>query len=129
MSFDSKDVELQRTILGALFERQTINANKDVGVAYLQAELEDRVNPSVIITRDDIRTGTGRAKVRDSVVLKYAEALQGPSLVVQQLDPDTLKLTVVPQRVRKNEFPSLKELQRENNTDLIEDPDLGEPTY
>lgn len=129
MNFESKDTELRNTIVSALYGRQTINANKDIGVMYLQAEPEDRVNPSVIITKDDIRTHTGREKVRDAVMNEFARALQTPGIVVERLSPDAMKVTVVPQRVRENEFGSLKELQAKNAKELEENPDLGEPMY
>lgn len=129
MSFEAADKKLRSAIVQALYQRQTINANKDIGAAYLQAEPEDRVNPSVIVTRDEIRAQTGRSKVRDVIIDEYAESLKGPGMAVEQIDADTLKVTVVPQRVRKNEFGSIQALQARNADDLERDPELGEPMY
>jgi hypothetical protein len=58
--------------------RHTINLNREVGTAYLQAEWEDKINPCVTVTRDAIRIATGRNKMRDKVIEQYEVALRRP---------------------------------------------------
>lgn len=127
MGFTEQDKKLQTAIRDALYERLTINANKDIGAAYLQAEPEDRLNPSVVLTKEDIRLKTGREKVRTVVLNKYAKALQSPFLTVERVGEEALKVSVVPMRRRENDFKSLDDLQTKNADDLSENPDLGEP--
>lgn len=129
MSFHDSDKKLQDDVRQKLFLRQTINANLDIGKAYLQAEPEDRINPSVRVTKEDIRKQTGREKIRDVVLEEYAQALKAPGIAVERIDGDTLQVTMVPIRAAKNDFLSLAALEAENAADLERDPELGEPMY
>ncbi|MFM0385858.1 hypothetical protein [Paraburkholderia dipogonis] len=127
MDFEKKDADLQKAIISALVERHTINLNKETGIAYLQAEFEDKVNPCVTLTRDEIRKETGRQKVRDAVMDDYAKALRAPGIEVSRADDDTIQICMTPVRARKNEFGSLSELRTKNESDLEEQPELGDP--
>lgn len=125
MEFEKKDVSLQRAIVQALWERYTINLNKETGVAYFQAESEDKINPCVMITRDEIRNETGRQKVRDVVLDDYEEALRRPGIDVTRPDSDTIKICLTPVRARENEFSSLTTLRKKNANELDNDPELA----
>ncbi|EUC18614.1 hypothetical protein [Paraburkholderia hospita] len=129
MAFEKEDSQLQREIIAELDQRRTINANRERGVMYMQAELEDKINPTVLVTRDDIRGFTLRDKVRDVVMSDYEKALSVPGIEVTRIDNDTLKVTIAPIPVPSNEFKSLAELRRKNAVDLEADPELGDSPY
>lgn len=129
MEFDKKDVTLQRAIIRALWERYTINLNKETGVAYFQAEFEDKINPCVTITRNEIRNETSRQKVRDAVLDDYEEALRRPGIDVTRPNSGTIKICLTPVRAPENEFGSLRELLKKNARELDDDPELGEWPY
>ena len=116
--YGEKDVAFQKEIIDALVLRHTINLNREVGTAYLQAEWEDKINPCVTVTRDAIRTATGRDKMRDKVIEQYEVALRRPGFDVARLDEDTLKICVSPIRSPKNEFNSVTELRRKNEDEI-----------
>lgn len=129
MDFEKKDDDLRKAIISALVERHTINLNKEIGVTYLQAEFEDKVNPCVKLTRDEIREETGRQKVRDAVMDDYAKALRAPGIEVSRPDDDTIQICVTPVRARENEFGSLAKLRKKNESELDEQPELGDSPY
>lgn len=129
MSFREKDEKFQQQILGALIQRQTINMNKEVGVMYMQAEWEDKINPSVTITRDEIKKETGRDKCRDVVLDEYSAALQKPGVVIERPNNDSLRVSLAPVRIAKNEFSSVSALKNKNETELEGDPELADPPY
>lgn len=129
MGFQDRDKALQQQIISSLIERQTINMNKEVGVAYLQPEFEDKVNPSVTITRKEIKEITKRDKIRNVVVDDFEKALRRPGIEVERLDIDTLKVSLVPMRKSSNEFKSFTDLTKKNAVELAESPELGEPLY
>jgi hypothetical protein len=129
MSFQAKDEALQRRIIESLSVRQTINMNAEVGKAYLQPEWEDKINPTVTVTRDEIKKLTGREKLRDVVLDEYAKALAKPGVDVQRVDDDTLRVSLAPMRVKSNEFPSLEDLNDKNKAALKDNPELGDPPY
>jgi hypothetical protein len=129
MQFKDKDLALQKKILEELQRRHTINANAETGTAYFQPEWEDKINPSVRITRDEIRAETQREKVRDSVMADYQKKLKVPGINVQLLDDDTLLVEVAPIRSRENNFPTLRALTGKNEMQLEADPTLGEPLF
>jgi hypothetical protein len=124
MNFKEKDSELQRNIINSLHLRWTINSNKEVGKMYLQPEFEDKINPSVTLTREQIKEITGREKLRDVVLDDYAEALSRPGIEVERMD-DKLRISVVPIRSKENEF-AIEDLMRKNAEELKADPQLGE---
>lgn len=129
MGYKEKDAELQRDVLNELFKRQTINANKDVGVAYLQTELEDRINPSVTISADDIKSLTGREKLRRNVLSDYETALTVPGIQVRRVGDASLHVSVVPVRIKENDYTSFTRLRKNNQDELSDDPELGEFDY
>jgi hypothetical protein len=129
MGFEKRDADLQNAIITSLMERQVINMNKETGVAYMQAEFEDKVNPCVKVTRDDIREETGRVKVRDVVMDDFERTLRRNGIDVTRLDEDTIKVCVTPVRAGNNEFGSLTELRKRNTKDVIDLPELAEPPY
>lgn len=130
MSFDAADSQLLGTVTQGLYERHTINVNANVGRATLTPDMEDHINPSVLLTRDDIRTYTGRSKVRDVIMDEYVTALgKVHGVSVERIDDDTMKVSMVPQRASKNEFSSLQSLQKRNAADLERDPELGDPIF
>lgn len=71
MGFSAKDKDFQKKVTDALFQRHTINVNKEIGTAYFQPESEDRINPSVTISRDEIKVNTGRDKLRAVIIDEY----------------------------------------------------------
>jgi len=125
MTFQDKDRDLQKKILHELFLRQTINIKKDVGVAHMQPEMEDRTNPSVTITGDEIKKITGREKLRAPVFTDYENALKGPGVEVKRLDETTLEVSLVPIQSDKNKFKSLAQLEKDNYVEVTKDPELG----
>lgn len=125
MTFQDKDRDLQKKILRELLLRRTININKDVGVAHMQPEMEDLKNPSVIITGDEIKKFTGREKLRTPVLTDYESALTAPGVEVKRLDKTTLQVSLVPIQSDKNKFKSLVQLEKENDIQVNEDPELG----
>lgn len=129
MGFQEKDEALQRQIIDSLVVRQTINMNHEVGRAYLQAEWEDKINPVVTVTRDEIKKMTGREKIRDVVMDDYAKALARPGVDVQRVGEHALRVSLTPIRVKENEFSSFADLSDKNNAELTENPELGEPPY
>lgn len=129
MSFAEKDKQVQRQVIAALFDRQTINMNKEIGVMYMQAEWEDKINPSVSLTRDEIKKLTGRDKCRDVVLDEYSSAFQRPGVTVERPDKDTLKVSLAPVRVAENQFSSYSALAASNRTELAENPELADPPY
>jgi len=130
VDFNKRDDELQRSIIYALGERHIINLNKETGVAYLQAEFEDKVNPCVTVTKDEIRSMTGRQKVRDVVMTDFENKMRShPGIDVTRIDEDTIKVCLTPVRAPENEFKSLAELNKQNSEELAEDPELGDSPY
>ena len=129
MGFQEKDKALQNQIIDSLLVRQTINMNHEIGRAYLQAEFEDKINPVLTVTRDEIKKMTGREKIRDVVMDDYAKALERPGVEVQCVDGHALRVSLTPIRVKENEFSSLTNLNKKNNAELTENPELGEPPY
>jgi len=128
MSFQEKDKALQDEIISLLIERLTINVNKEAGVAYFSPDHEDRVNPSVIITAQEIKERTGRDKLRDAVINDYQKALSRPGVLVERSDGG-LSLTVMPTRKPSNNFSSLRELAKKNRAEIAAEPDLAEPYF
>jgi hypothetical protein len=128
MSFEEKDKALQQEILALLLQRQTININKETGVAHLTPEHEDQINPSVTITSQEIKERTGRDKIRTVVIDEYQEALTMPGVVVERKDND-LKVIVLPPRKSSNDYKSLSELEKKNKAEIAQDPDLAEPYF
>lgn len=129
MGFKEKDEALQRQIIESLVVRQTINLHQEVGTAYLQPEWEDKINPMVTVTRDEIKKLTGREKIRDVVMDDYAKALERPGIDVQRVGDDALRVSITPIRDKSNDFSSLSELSEKNKVVLSESPELGEPPY
>ncbi|WP_122574006.1 hypothetical protein [Pseudomonas viridiflava] len=128
MSFQEKDKVLQKEILELLTQRLTINMNKETGVAHLSPDHEDRVNPSVTVTSQEIKQRTGRDKIRNVVIDEYQKALTMPGIVVERKDND-LTVIVLPTRKSSNDYKSLSELAKKNNSEIAEDPDLAEPYF
>jgi hypothetical protein len=130
MGYQEKDSQLQKQIIGALFERQLINMNKEIGVAYCQAEDEDKINPSVVLTMQEIKDFTNRAVFRPGPVWReYADSLQRPGVVVEQLNQEAMRISLVPIRAKSNEFGSVLSMKELNNAELKANPELGEPPY
>lgn len=130
MGYQEKDKQLQNQIIGALFERQLINMNKEIGVSYFQAENEDKINPSVVLTMQEIKDFTNRTVFRPAPVWKeYADGLQRPGVVVEQLSEEAMRVSLVPIRAKSNEFGSVSAMKELNNAELKADPELGEPPY
>jgi hypothetical protein len=129
MSFQDKDREFQNNVVSALFQRHTINLNKEVGTAYYQPEFEDRINPQVTISPQDIKSATGREKLRDVVVDEYVEAFNRYSgVIARKLTETDIEVAIEPVRSRSNEFKSVSALCKSNAKDLDADPTLGEST-
>lgn len=128
MSFPEKDAELQRQIIDALLTRKTINMNKEVGVAYLQPEWEDKINPTVTVTVDEIKKVTGREKLRDVVLNDYVKALSRPGLTVTRSEA-SITVGLTPEKSRENKFDSLDRLHSKNIAEIADNPELGEPPY
>lgn len=134
MSFHEKDEKLQKEIHYALWMRVNINTRLEDGVAYVGYGPEDRIYPELVLSAEEIKTRTERKKLRERVLHDYKEKLQGDGLHVDLLDEKLsgrkgIRITVVPQRIAKNYFPSLDDLQESNKNDLEKDPDLKEPWY
>ena len=129
MGFQDKDIALQQKIISLLIQRQTINLNKEVGTAYLQPEFEDKVNPSVTITRAEIKAYTRREKIRDVVLDDYEKTLKRPGIEVERLNPDVLRVSLVPVRKKANDFNSVADLGEKNAEELAEDQELGNSPY
>ena len=127
MGFSAKDKDFQKKVTDALFQRHTINVNKEIGTAYLQPESEDRINPSVTISRDEIKVNTGRDKLRAVIIDEYLEEFnEHPSLKAEKNDDSSITISVVPMRHGDNTFGSLSQLNKKNKNDLDSDPELGE---
>lgn len=127
--FDEMDEKFQSEIISALVQRHRINLNSDVGSAWLQPMPEDRINPCVTITRDTIADGTGRQKVRKPVLDEYEARFRRAGFEVTRPEEKSLRICITPIRARENEFDSLEQLRRKNETDLAKDPDLDEDPY
>lgn len=129
MDFGKRDEALQKKVLDALWKRHLINVNKEIGTAYFQAEVGDKIHPSVTLNREEIRKETGRVKIRAVVIDDYEQALRRPGFDVFRANIDTLLICMAPIRTSKNEFGSLAELEKQNETDLTENPQLADPPY
>ncbi len=127
MNFRDKDKNFQNKVKIALWERHKINVNRDVGTAYLQPEFEDRINPKVKITPEDIKSATGREKLRGIILDEYVEEFNKQyGLTATKEADDSITLSIVPIRRPDNEFKSLAELTKKNKEDVENDPELGE---
>lgn len=128
--FNEEDKKFQGKIIDALMRRHIINMNKEVGTAHFDPINEDRINPCVTITRDDIARETKREKVRDSVLKEYAEAMKiGSFEVTADLKRKTLRVCISPRRAPEIEFTSIETLCDKNAVDLEQDPDLAADPY
>ncbi|PCM43771.1 hypothetical protein [Marinobacter sp. ANT_B65] len=129
MSFQDKDRAFQTKVVNALFQRHMINQNKEVGTAYLQPECEDRINPRVTISPQDIKTATGREKLRNIVVREYVKAFNlYPGVIARNVTETDIEVAIEPVRSRSNEFDSVSALCKSNAKDLNTNPELGEST-
>lgn len=129
MKYDQKDNEFQEKIISVLFDRHMINANKEIGAAYLQPETEDKVNPKVVISGNELKENTGREKLRDSVYDQYIQALNQHPLVTAERLRESIIVSVNPVRSPDNEYSSIADLEKRNNEEVDEDPSLGEPQW
>jgi hypothetical protein len=128
MCLHEKDEKLQKEIRIALWMRVNINTQMEDGVAHMGHGPDDRIYPELVISAEEIKTRTGRHKLRDSVLLDYKMKLQGDGICVDVLDGmKGLRIAVVPTRIAKNCFSSLAKLQEVNERDLDDDPDLAKP--
>jgi hypothetical protein len=129
MNYQERDQALVNEVCDALVKRHTINLNREIGKAYFQAELEDKINPCVTLTDEAIRRITRRSDMRNGPVLNYYEdTFRARGFEVTRPVEPELRICVTPIRVKENEFSSLEEL-RTNEKDLDNNPELGEVPY
>lgn len=125
MKYDEIDKKVQTEILTMLAQRRLMNANEDIGVAYMQAELQDRINPTLVITTSELKELTGRDKVRDVVLADYEAKLSVYGVVAKaDAAAGTITVKTVPYPAKSTQFSSLRALKVQNEKDLKEDPSL-----
>lgn len=129
MSYDDQDKRFQSEIRDAIFKRWTINANKEANTIRFFGNFDDKVNPSLTLTLQEIKAETGREKARAEPILRdYQAALEQPFLDIER-KPDRLIIKVQPPRDTSNEFCSVRNLIRKNEADLEKNPDLGDTPW
>jgi len=129
MNYDDKDKRFQSEIREAIFLRWTINANKEANTIRFFGNFDDKVNPSLTLTLQEIKAATGREKARAEPILRdYQGALDQPFLDIER-QPDRLIIRVLPPRSSNNEFGSVRDLMKKNGADLEKDPDLGDAPW
>ena len=127
MNFQKRDRDFQIKVVNALFQRHTINQNREIGAAYFQPEYEDRINPQVTISSQEIKSATGREKLRDVVLDEYIEAFNRYSgIIARKVTSTDINVAIEPVRSRSNDFKSISALSNLNAKDLDTDPTLGE---
>lgn len=117
---------IERKILEALHQRQIINMNKEVGVAYLQQEDRDKINPCVTVTGKELKELTGREKLRLVVVDKLQEELKKRDWVTVERTGNDLRICLMAVREKENEFASLASLIGKNRREIAENEELAE---
>lgn len=127
MEFTTKDRGYLDRIFKALSERIDINLEDESGVAHCFPEPEDRINAILIISKDDIRTNTGREKLRAPVIDAYQRHLSANcSLEVNRTAEGNLMLRTRTVELKKNLYPSLKDLEAANIKDRQRQEDAEE---
>lgn len=133
MNYDDLDKEFVDRVSKALYTRMNINTNKLNGIMIMSgAEPHDHVNPELKLSKDAIKDGTGREKVRDVALEHFQSDFKKKGIdatVVKQDGECFLQLRITPERAKEVKFDSLSSIEKRNNADLDEDPDLGKPYY
>lgn len=128
-AFTSDVQKVERKILQALYDRWTINVNKENGVARWPANT-DYVHPCVSVTRDEIKELAERSTLRDVFVDKlYAGLEKRSGVVVERAAAGGIKVCISPDRAKENEFASFNSLMRKNEREIAEDPELADDPY
>ena len=71
-----EDKKFVSEVTNSLWSQRNINANNDVGVARIGGNEVDYINPTLVLTKDDIREATGREKVRGVVIDEFQTAFE-----------------------------------------------------
>jgi len=120
MNMIDRDKEFVQRIEKALFTRLEINMNEEQGRAYFQPELEDKINPTLTISKDEIRSNTSREKLRKPVIDEYELYFKQHEFIdVQRTGNDALILRTKPVYINKNSFSSMADIERANSQDII----------
>lgn len=134
MTYDKRDKEFVARVSGALYTRVNINTNKQNGVMTLcGAEPDDQVNPELKLTKDEIKQGTGRVKLRDVTLAELKADFEQKRIDATIVTPDNgepyLHLQITPARAKEVKFDSLNSIEKQNEAELSKDPELGTPYY
>lgn len=104
------DEKFVNQVAQALYLVRDANIKKTAGTIMFGDDIERTVEASVVITRDAIRSNTGRQKVRGVVVEEMEVGFQNiHGLEVTRTADDNLLVKTVPMH-RESEFASLENL-------------------
>ena len=118
MKLGDKDKKFIERVEKAMFSRLEINIKDEEGVAYFEPEWEDRLNPSLTISKDDIKIHTCREKLRAPVIDQYEQYFkQHEYIQVDRKEDDSLVIRTKSHDVKKNQFSTLSELEKLNAKD------------
>lgn len=134
MSFENQDKAFVERVANALYSRMNINTNQQNGCMTLfGADPDDRVNPELKLGKEEIKDCTGRAKLREVKLEEFKADFQkmhiDATVAQDEHGESYLHLKITPERAREVKFNSLAALEKKNQADLDEDPELGKPYY
>ena len=112
--YESNDKQLVEKVARLLVERTYININDDVGVACYGGNEEQSIYPKVCLTKEDIRSETGRKNVRDSAMESIRRSISDKGFDTL-LDENGIVVSV-PQNLQKDvtDFSNLRTLEIAN---------------
>lgn len=106
-----KDRKFVNEVATYLWSQRNINANREEGLARVGGNDIDYINPTLVLTKIDIKERTGRKKLRDVVIDELQAAFEDKDyLVVSQETNGNLTLTTKSFDKKDNTF-TLKQLQ------------------
>ena len=128
----AKDGKFIDEVAKALYQRSTIDTNKEIGTAHMTpyALFENRLSPRVRISAQEIKARTGRVKVRESLYNQYLVDLnKKPGITARKVTETEIEVTYEPVRDISNAFKSVSALHQSNIKDLAADPTLEENPF
>jgi hypothetical protein len=135
MSYEDADDKLIRRITNAMWDRMNINTNRTNGRMIITgADPDDHINPELKIPEKEIKSLTGRDKLRGVVFTDvYVPRLKEVGFeagIGTAVDGERfLHVKVVPPRADEVKFDSLEKMEEKNKADIDEDPDIARPYY
>lgn len=124
MSYEEKDKKLIGIIHEQVVKRVYIQTNENEGVARWGSYPENPYAFRVDVTKDDIRAGTGRAKVRDATLQHYAAELSD-GYFDAHVEGDKVVITPREQMLEENRFKSVSDLVTSNQDAVEKDPEIA----